>query len=57
MTAALAIRWTTVTVGCAEPETSGLATFCAELLHRPLSAEDDGPDWATVGSRRDSAAP
>jgi predicted enzyme related to lactoylglutathione lyase len=22
-------------------------------MQRPLSAENDGPDWATVGSRRD----
>jgi predicted enzyme related to lactoylglutathione lyase len=47
----VANRWTSITVDCAEPER--LARFWAELLQRPLSAEHDGPDWATVGSRRD----
>ncbi len=40
-----------VTVDCANP--ARLATFWSALLDRPISAEHDGPGWATVGSRHD----
>ncbi|MET3806009.1 putative enzyme related to lactoylglutathione lyase [Nakamurella sp. UYEF19] len=44
-------RWTAVTVDCADPVS--LAGFWSVLLDRPISAEHDGPGWATVGSRLD----
>jgi hypothetical protein len=40
-----------ITVDCSNP--ARLATFWSALLVRPISAEHDGPGWATVGSRHD----
>jgi predicted enzyme related to lactoylglutathione lyase len=40
-----------ITIDCADP--ASLARFWSLLLARPVSAEHDGPDWATVGSRLD----
>lgn len=44
-------RLTSITVDCSDP--ARLAEFWSALLERPISAEHDGPDWATVGSRSD----
>ena len=41
-----------ITIDCFDP--SGLAEFWSVLLDRPLTAEHEGPGWATVGSRFDS---
>jgi predicted enzyme related to lactoylglutathione lyase len=44
-------RLSGITVDCADPVP--LAEFWSELLDREVSAEHDGPGWATVGSRLD----
>jgi predicted enzyme related to lactoylglutathione lyase len=46
-------RLSGITIDCADPVS--LAGFWSRLLDRPVSDEHDGPDWVTVGSRRDSA--
>jgi predicted enzyme related to lactoylglutathione lyase len=47
----MANRWSGITIDCADP--ASLAEFWSILLGRPLSAEHNGPGWATVGSRLD----
>jgi predicted enzyme related to lactoylglutathione lyase len=47
----MANRLSGITIDCADPE--ALAGFWSSLLGRPVSAEHEGPDWATVGSRLD----
>lgn len=44
-------RLSGITIDCADPVS--LAEFWSTLLDRRISAEHDGPDWATVGSRLD----
>jgi predicted enzyme related to lactoylglutathione lyase len=44
-------RWAGITIDCAHPHQ--LADFWSALLDRPRTAEHEGPDWATVGSRTD----
>lgn len=44
---------TGITIDCADPVS--LAEFWSRLLDRQISAEHEGPDWATVGSRLDPA--
>jgi predicted enzyme related to lactoylglutathione lyase len=44
-------RWTGITIDCQDP--ARLASFWSELLKRPVTDEQDGPGWATVGSRLD----
>jgi predicted enzyme related to lactoylglutathione lyase len=44
-------RLSGITIDCAEP--LSLAEFWSALLDRRISAEHDGPDWATIGSRFD----
>jgi predicted enzyme related to lactoylglutathione lyase len=48
----MANRLCGITIDCADP--AGLAKFWSQLLDRPVSAEHDGPGWATVGSRSDA---
>ena len=48
----MANLWTGVTVDCSDP--ASLARFWSAVLDRPVSAEHDGPRWATVGSRTDA---
>lgn len=47
----MANRWGGITIDCADP--ASLAKFWSILLGRPVSAEHNGPGWATVGSRLD----
>jgi predicted enzyme related to lactoylglutathione lyase len=46
-------RLTGITIDCADPVS--LSEFWSRLLDRQVSLEHEGPDWATVGSRLDSA--
>lgn len=48
---AMSNRLSGITIDCVDPVS--LARFWSALLDRPVSAEHDGPDWATVGSRLD----
>lgn len=50
----MANRLSGITIDCADPVS--LAEFWSALLDRPISAEHDGPGWATVGSRLDPAS-
>lgn len=47
----MANRLSGITIDCADP--AALAGFWSRLLDRPMSAEHEGPGWATVGSRLD----
>lgn len=49
----MANRLSGITVDCVDPV--ALAKFWSILLHRQVSDEHEGPDWATVGSRLDAA--
>ncbi len=46
----MANRLTGVTIDCREP--AQLASFWSALLDVPVTAEQAGPDWATVGTAR-----
>ena len=46
-------RLSGITIDCVDPAL--MAGFWSALLDRPASGEQNGPDWATVGSRLDAA--
>ena len=50
--AVMAIRWTGVTIDCADP--ARLAAFWGAVLGREATDEMEGEGWATIGSRYDA---